>query len=56
MSWGLLMQRHATTLWHRLKVLWMTRGLERKERAARGVAAKRPTQLDKAKFRKGRGK
>jgi hypothetical protein len=41
MSWGLLMRRHAMTLWQRLKARWMTRALERKQEAARGIPCKR---------------
>jgi hypothetical protein len=42
MSWGYLMREHAKTLWDRLKTMWLTRGLERKQRAARGIVGKRP--------------
>ena len=41
MSLGYLMREHAMTLWQRLKTRWMTRKLERKQRAARGVVVKR---------------
>lgn len=42
MSWGYLMKEHAMTLWQRLKARWMTKALENKQRAARGVVGKRP--------------
>lgn len=42
MSLGYLMREHVMTLWQRLKTRWMTRVLERKQRAARGVLRKHP--------------
>lgn len=54
MSWGLLLRRHAMTIWQRLKTKWLTRQLERKQQAARGIAGKKyPNQGNPIRKAKG---
>lgn len=53
MSWGYLLREHAMTLWMRLRTLWLTRKLERKQRGARGIVGKREMPKACHKFQNG---